>query len=192
MGVMLPYFKGLAKALDDMPEAEIDTLFSWMKDAYEAENQIFVMGNGGSAATASHFAVDINKGVSMNLQKKFRMIALNDNQPTLTAYANDLSYDDVFAKLLENYIRPGDLIIGISTSGNSKNVIKAIELAKKRGNRTACMTGKKGGAVAKVSALTLRVPTDDVQLAEDLHMSLCHMYMRRFCEALDTVPAGKE
>ena len=169
----------------------IDQLFAWMKEAYEAERQIIVMGNGGSAATASHFACDINKGVSMNLKKKFRMLALNDNQPTLTAYANDASYDEVFARPLENFLRPGDLVIGISTSGNSKNVVKAFELARARGNRTIAFTARPGGRLVKVSDCSVVVPTSDVQLAEDMHHSLCHMLMRRFCRELGVEPAGK-
>lgn len=185
------YFKGLATALEQMPEDSIDRLYSWMKETYQAENQILVMGNGGSAATASHFVCDINKGVSMNLKKKFRMIAINDNQPTLTAYANDVSYDEVFSRTIENFLRPGDLVIGISTSGNSKNVIRAFELAKARGHRTVAFTSRPGGKLLKVADCSVVVPTEDIQLAEDLHHSLCHMLMRRLCDELGVEPAGK-
>ncbi len=191
MSVTKDYFANLAAALALMPEGKIDAMYAWMKEAYDAEKQIFVMGNGGSAATASHFVVDMNKGVSMNLSKKFRMIALNDNQPSLTAYANDESYDVVFEKALENFIRPGDLVIGISTSGNSKNVVRAFELAKIRGNRPVAMTARPGGRLAEIADLTVAVPTEDIQIAEDLHLSMVHMFMKRFCAELGIAPAGK-
>ncbi|MBI4376036.1 MAG: SIS domain-containing protein [Elusimicrobia bacterium] len=191
MSFAADYFANLGKALAEMPQEQIDTLFRWMKEAYDQEKLIFVMGNGGSATTASHFVCDMNKGVSMNLKKKFRLMALNDNQPTLTAYANDVSYDAVFSRPLENFLGPGDLVIGFSTSGNSKNVIKAFDFACRRGNKTFAILGRPGGGLIKVAEASLVVPTSDVQQAEDLHHCLCHMIMRRFCAELGVKPAGK-
>ncbi len=105
-------------------------------NSYEEEGHIFVMGNGGSGATASHWAGDFNNGCCFNLEKKFKMICLNDNISTMMAYANDISYDDIFVEPMKNFFRPGDLVIGISGSGNSKNVLKAIEIANKNKGRT--------------------------------------------------------
>src|SRR3977135_2923292 len=115
---------------------KVEQAIEWFKEARANNRHIFVCGNGGSASTASHFACDIVKGASFNRQSRFRIMALTDQLPTLTAYANDVSYEFVFVEQLKNFAEPGDLFMGISGSGNSPNVLRAIEYANNIGCRT--------------------------------------------------------
>jgi len=138
------------------------------------------MGNGGSAATASHFVCDINKGVSLKLQKKFKVLCLNDNIPIMLAYANDISYDSVFIEQLKNFIGNDDLVIGISGSGNSKNILNAIEYANKIGARTFGIIGCDGGKLKDIAQRSLIVRSFDMQKIEDCHMILAHLTMQYF------------
>src|ERR1051326_9378488 len=123
------YKTDLLRTIETIDLAKVDQAIEWFKEARDAGRHIFVCGNGGSAATASHFACDIVKGASFNRQSRFRIMALTDQIPTLTAYANDVSYDAVFVEQLKNFAEPGDLFMGISGSGNSPNVLRAIEYA---------------------------------------------------------------
>jgi D-sedoheptulose 7-phosphate isomerase len=136
------------------------------------------MGNGGSAATASHFAGDFNKGLSWNKKKRFKFICLNDNTPTVMAYANDVSYESVFAEPLKNFFQTGDLIIGISGSGNSKNVLNAIEWGNKNGGTTIGLSGYNGGKLKEIAMHSVHINVDDMQITEDLHMVLDHCIMK--------------
>jgi D-sedoheptulose 7-phosphate isomerase len=120
------YCAGLKRALDAVPLEPFEEFVRLLESAFHEERQVFVMGNGGSGATASHFACDFNKGVSFGLPKRFRVICLHDNVPTLMAYANDVSYEQIFVEPLKNFLRAGDLVIGLSGSGNSPNVLRAI------------------------------------------------------------------
>ena len=147
-------------------------------NAYRCGQTIFTMGNGGSASTASHFATDINKGCCLDLDKKFKVICLNDNLSTLLALANDLSYDAVFVEQLKNFFTPGDLVIGISGSGNSENVLKAIRYAGDNGGQTIGLTGFAGGKLAPLVDTAFIVKVDDMQKIEDLHMIIVHMIMQ--------------
>ena len=127
------------------------------KDARAGGRQIFVCGNGGSASTASHFACDIVKGASYSRPQRFRIMALNDQFATLTAYANDVSYDCVFVEQLRNFAQPGDLVMGISGSGNSPNVLRAMEYANSIGCRTLALTGRDGGKLGPLAQLNIQV-----------------------------------
>jgi D-sedoheptulose 7-phosphate isomerase len=144
------------------------------------------MGNGGSASTASHFACDLNKGVSLNLANRFRVIPLTDNLPTIMAYANDLSYEEIFIEQLKNFLAPGDLVIGISGSGNSVNVTRAVEYAVSQGNTTIGITGYDGGRLKKIADYSFNAGINDMQISEDLHMITAHILMRLLCEKLST------
>lgn len=144
-------------------------------EAYESDSNIFIFGNGGSSATASHYVVDFNKGVSIKLDKKFRLICLNDNIPSIMAIANDCGFENVFLMQLEGRLNKGDILIAISGSGNSKNVIKAVEYAKSQGNRVLSLTGYSGGKLLELSDVPIHVNINDMQVAEDVHMMLCHM-----------------
>ena len=143
--------------------------------AYEREATIYIFGNGGSAATASHFVCDFNKGISENKKKKFNFVCLNDNYPMMMAVANDLSYDEVFRYPLVGKLKQTDLVIGISGSGNSKNVIRAVEYAKEIGAPVVGITGYQGGKLKELADYHMDVMEDDMQISEDLHMVFDHM-----------------
>ena len=143
--------------------------------AYEREATIYIFGNGGSAATASHYASDFNKGISEKKEKKFNFVCLNDNYAMLMAVANDISYDEVFRFPLINKLKPTDLVIGISGSGNSKNVIRAVEYAKEIGAPVIGITGYHGGKLKELADYHMDVMVDDMQISEDLHMVFDHM-----------------
>lgn len=144
-------------------------------EAYEREATIYIFGNGGSAATASHYVCDFNKGISENKEKKFNFVCLNDNYPQIMAIANDISYDEVFRFQLKNKLKPDDLVIGISGSGNSKNVILAVEYAKEIGTSVVGITGYHGGKLREIADYHMDVMEDDMQISEDLHMIFDHM-----------------
>lgn len=172
------YFDKLKKVIDSIAIDEVNRLMNLLVDALQEERQIFIMGNGGSAATASHFVCDFNKGLSWNKQKRFKLICLNDNVPTMMAYANDTSYEDVFVEPLKNYFRKGDLIIGISGSGNSKNVLNAIAWGNANGGITLGLTGYNGGKLKETAMHGIHINVDDMQITEDLHMALDHCMMK--------------
>lgn len=144
---------------------------------FEREGNIYIFGNGGSASTASHFANDFNKGISEYTKKKFRFICLNDNIPTIMAVANDISYDEIFRFQLLGKLKQEDLVIGISGSGNSRNVVNAMEYAKQEGIRTLGITGFDGGKVKQIVDVSLHVPINNMQITEDIHMVFDHMIM---------------
>lgn len=146
---------------------------------------VYTMGNGGSAATASHFVCDFNKGISSEVCKKFNVICLSDNTPIVTAIANDISYDDIFVFQLKEILKKDDLIIAISGSGNSKNIIKAVEYAKEIGAEVVGLTGYSGGKLQEIADYSMHVPVDDMQITEDIHMIFDHMMMRIFCKNLN-------
>ncbi len=151
-----------------------------IENVYKNGKTIFIMGNGGSAATASHFACDMNKGVSLKLQKKFKVLCLNDNIPIMLAYANDISFNSIFIEQLKNYIAKDDLVIGISGSGNSKNIINVINYANKAGARTFGIIGCDGGKLKDIAQISLIVRSFDMQKIEDCHMILSHLTMQYF------------
>ncbi len=169
------YFEKLRSTLDKISRDELNGFLNLLVDTLEAERRIYIMGNGGSAATASHFVADFNKGLSYGKKRRFRFICLNDNIPTLMAYANDVGYEDVFVEQLKNFLEPGDLVIGISGSGNSKNIINAIEYANAHGAITFGISGYDGGGLKKKARHGVHIPVMDMQVTEDLHMVLDHM-----------------
>lgn len=180
----LQYITALKHILDEFDTETFDKIIYAIMDAYENEKYIFVMGNGGSGATASHFACDINKGCCSDLEKKFKMICLNDNIPTMLALANDVSYDVVFEEQLKNFFRPGDIAIGISGSGNSENVIRAIRYANENGGQTIGFCGFSGGRLAQLADIAYVVKNDDMQKIEDVHVVIVHMIMQAVHKSL--------
>jgi D-sedoheptulose 7-phosphate isomerase len=180
----IKYLDDLIGILKLFPHNKFDDMIESFLYAYENDKNIFVMGNGGSGATASHWAADINKGCCMELNKKFKMICLNDNIPTMLAYANDCSYDDVFVEQLKNFFDTGDIVIGISGSGNSKNVLKAIKYAKKNKGRTIGLCGYQGGKLYDVVDIPLLANVNDMQKVEDIHMIIVHISMKVICDNL--------
>jgi D-sedoheptulose 7-phosphate isomerase len=169
------YFDRLKAAVDRISRDEVNAFLGLLLDALEGGRTVFTMGNGGSAATASHYAADFNKGLSLGKERRFRFLCLSDNIPTLTAYANDLAYEEVFVEQLRNFLEPGDLVIAISGSGNSPNVLKAVEFANLSGAITVGLTGYDGGELRRIARHGVHVPIADMQVTEDLHMVLDHL-----------------
>ena len=169
------YIRQQKAAHDSISLDGVAQLIGTLRDAFKSERQIFVFGNGGSAANASHFATDLGKGASDKLGKRFRVISLNDNTSWMTALANDYSYDDVFVGQLQNYGRPGDVALTMSVSGNSPNCIKALEWAKKNGMRTVALVGAKRGRIADVAEQVIVIQDTHYGRVEDAHMGICHL-----------------
>ena len=166
----------------------INEAMNLMMQAYEAKKKIYIFGNGGSSATASHYQNDFNKGISEYVDKKFNFICLNDNVPTIMAIANDIGFEEVFRFQLRGKLEEGDIVIAISGSGNSKNVIYAVEYAKKQGNKVIGMTGYKGGRLKELADISLHADVMSMQVTEDIHMIFDHMIMSIFYKTL----CGKE
>lgn len=168
------YWRELADVTRKMPYKLIASAAEMMLATYHRGNTIFLVGNGGSAATASHWACDLAKGTRMGGGPTFRVMPLTDNVPLLTAWGNDTSFDRVFAEQLVSLARPGDLVALISASGNSPNVLLAAEAAQSLGATTLALTGRTGGKVRRMVDLALRVPSDSIELVEDAHMVIAH------------------
>lgn len=167
----------------NMIDAElVNRAIEWFEEARDKNHHIFTCGNGGSGSTASHFVCDVLKGASYNREKKFRILSLNDSMATLTAYSNDVHYDSVFVEQLRNYAQPGDLVMAVSGSGNSSNVVKALEFANQAGCRTIALTGRDGGQLGGVAQLNIQVPEQHMGRIEDAHMIICHMIAYHFME----------
>lgn len=169
------YFNREIEVIKRLNIDEIHAAIQAIWEAYEREATIYIFGNGGSAATASHFVCDFNKGISENKDKKFNFVCLSDNVPQMMAIANDISYDEVFRFPLVNKLKPSDLVIGISGSGNSKNVIHAVEYAKEIGTTVVGITGFHGGKLKELADYHMDVMEDDMQISEDIHMIFDHM-----------------
>lgn len=179
--VIKEYLFDLEQNIRKMNVKKIELLANLFLKTIENGKQVFVFGNGGSAATASHLACDINKGASYGKDKRFKVICLNDNIPTMMAYANDVSYESIFIEQLKNFLCPNDLVIGFSGSGNSKNVLNAIEYANQTGAITFGITGFDGGKLAKISKYSLIIEVDDMQKIEDIHLIIVHVLMQILC-----------
>ena len=184
------YKSELLRTIDSIDLGSVQKAIEWIEEARQARRHIFTCGNGGSASTASHFVCDMVKGASYNCDEpRFRIMALTDSLPTLTAYSNDVNYDCVFAEQLKNFAEPGDVVIAISGSGNSPNVLRAIEYANSIGCRTIGLTGRDGGKLGKLVQLNIQVPVPHMGRIEDAHMIVCHMIGYYFMDAAAKQPA---
>ena len=168
------YLDLVKDTIDKLDRAQIEKAIEAFMRVYQQGSTIYIFGNGGSAANATHAAGDFVKGASFGLDKRFRFISLVDNLPALLAIANDISYDDVFIEQLRNFLQPGDLVIGISGSGNSKNVVKAMEYAKGKGVQTIAFCGFKGGTIKNIGDIVIHSVAMDMEVAEDIHMIVIH------------------
>lgn len=166
----------------------INAAMNLIMEAYTAKKKIYIFGNGGSSATASHYQNDFNKGLSEYVDTKFNFTCLNDNVATLMAIANDIGFEEVFRFQLRNKLEPGDIVIAISGSGNSQNVILAVEYAKEQGNQVIGMTGYNGGKLKELADISLHVDINSMQITEDVHMIFDHLIMSIFYGTL----CGKE
>jgi D-sedoheptulose 7-phosphate isomerase len=168
------YRKQLSAAIDALDSEAINAWIDRLARARSEGATIFVAGNGGSAATASHFATDLGKGASYGKPERFRVVALTDSIPTITAYANDVSYDVVFAEQLRNLGKPGDVLVTISGSGSSPSIVAVIQAAKELGMDVVALTGFQGGASGPMADIHINVTSDHMGRIEDVHMALCH------------------
>ena len=181
------YISILQRTMDQLPKHLIREVIDLLKDARLQGKQVFIMGNGGSASTASHFACDLAKNTRHAGLLPFRVIGLTDNMALFSAYANDEGYENVFSQQLVNFIEPGDVVIAISASGNSQNVINAIQEAQKHDAVTIAFTGFDGGHLGQMVNINLHVQSDVIEHVEDLHLMLEHLIVRRIKEDLELV-----
>ncbi len=168
------YFSRIAETLDKLDIQAIEQLVEWLLRARERENTVFIFGNGGSAATASHVTGDFLKGISYELDKRFRVMCLSDNISAVTAISNDLGYETIFIEQLKVFLKKYDLVIGISGSGNSANVVRAMEYARSKGAVTVAMCGYRGGKIKELADLVIHVPIHDMEITEDIHIIIFH------------------
>ena len=176
------YKRDAIRAIESVDLERVNQAIEMFREARRQGRHIFVCGNGGSASTASHFVCDILKGASFNRAERFRITALTDSLSTLTAYSNDVSYECVFAEQLKNFAQPGDLVIAISGSGNSPNVLRAVEYGNGIGCKTIGLTGRDGGKLGQMAGLNIQVSHPHMGRIEDVHMMILHMIGYYFME----------
>ena len=173
------YFDDLQRVVGRVSREGLDQIASTLMEAYEAGRTVFTFGNGGSAALASHLACDLGKGTAYcNGGKRFRVLALTDNLSVLTAWANDSGYEDVFSEQLRTFIQPQDVAFAISASGNSKNVLNALRVAREARAKTVGISGFEGGQMKPLCDICVVVPSSNMQIIEDLHLAMSHSIFR--------------
>lgn len=168
------YFTQLQEVIANLPADLVDQVVALLLESAQQGKKVLIFGNGGSASTASHFACDLAKNTQVPGAPQFRVMGLTDNMALMTAWANDTSYDNVFAAQLSPLVEAGDVVIGISCSGNSGNVVKAMELARQRGAITIGFTGDDGGKLKQMVDVCLLVPSPRIEQQEDAHLILEH------------------
>ncbi|MDE6433448.1 MAG: SIS domain-containing protein [Lachnospiraceae bacterium] len=176
-GEVRRYLDREAEVLGELDENEISRVMEILEKARISRKRVYVCGNGGSAATASHFVGDFNRGASTGLEKRHNFEALNDNAPMMMAVANDISYEEIFVEPLKNKLEEGDILIAISGSGNSENVVRAAEYANQHGAVTIGLVGYDGGRLKKIVQNCIHVNIDNMQIVEDIHMVMDHVMM---------------
>ena len=181
------YLSEIQRAWNAMDQQQVEDLIQLLCDAYQRGARVFIFGNGGSAANASHFCEDMGKGPlgkDIGIKKRIKAISLTDNVPYITAWANDEGYDCIFEQQLVNLAEPEDVAIAISGSGNSPNVIRAIEYANRHQLISVGITGFDGGKLAKLCTYNVHVPSNDMGLVESLHQIIMHAIVMRLKERL--------
>jgi D-sedoheptulose 7-phosphate isomerase len=176
------YLNDLKRTLEELDPSAIGTAISWLKEARDGGRFVYICGNGGSASIASQMVVDMVKGASFGHPIRFKMIGLTDSIATITAYANDVNYDCVFVEQLRNFAQEGDILLAISGSGNSRNVLRAVEYANSIGCRTIGLTQGGGGALKDAAQLTLAVPNKHMGRLEDCFFVMTHIMVYAFME----------
>jgi len=180
MAYIKEYFEKLSKVLSSIDSNEILNVIRILKKARDNGNNIFTMGNGGSASTASHFVNGLSQGATVKNEPRFKAIALTDNIPNLLAYANDIGYENIFVEQLKNLLENNDIVIGISGSGNSKNIIKAIHYANRHHAVTIGFFGFDGGELKKIVRYPIYVKCNEMEIVEDIHLSITHLISTYF------------
>ena len=178
------YIDLVKSTLDALDSKALDALVEAFHTTYEKGGNIYTMGNGGSGASASHAAGDFLKGASYGLDKRFKMICLNDNLPSMMAIANDIGWESIFVEPLKNFLSEDDLVIGISGSGNSKNVVNALEYANAQGATTVAMSGFKGGKISEIATINVHAPVMDMEVTEDVHMVIFNIVKKQMMARL--------
>lgn len=181
------YFNQVSETLTKINISELEAVVQSITDCYNRGGMIYIFGNGGSSATASHVAGDYLKGITFGMEKRLRIICLSDNIPGLMAIANDISYDDIFVEQLKNFIKSGDLVIGISGSGNSENVLKALNLAKEKKVETIAFVGFSGGKAKVIADVCVHIPVNDMEMTEDLHLLCFHAIKQNLIQKINTI-----
>jgi D-sedoheptulose 7-phosphate isomerase len=176
------YRESLVEALASVDLGAVNELRDLLVAARAAGRTIFTCGNGGSASTASHFATDLLKGASYGKDSQFRVIALTDATSTISAYSNDVGYEVVYEEQLRNFIQPDDVVIAISGSGNSENVVRALTFASSAGAHSVALTGRDGGKLGKAASLHINVAEQHMGRIEDAHLAICHMLAFSFID----------
>ena len=175
------YVSKLQNALKHLDYESIESAINLIEIAWKNDQQIITLGNGGSSLTALHFINDWNKSIYLSKKRQFRGRSLVDNIGLIMSYGNDISFEDVFIEQLKNILKPNDLVIGISGSGNSENVIRAINYANKNGAITLGLCGYRGGKLKEISQHNVWADIDDMQISEDIHFIFGHMVMQKLC-----------
>ena len=181
VGTANTYLSRLSKLLESFDRTQVDNAVKVIADAWQAGRQIITLGNGGSSMTALHFINDWNKSIFMSTGKPFRGRSLVDNMGLVMSYGNDISFQDIFVEQLKNIFQPGDLVIAISGSGNSENVIRAVGYANDNNGVTLGLCGYRGGKLKALAQHVLWADVDDMQLSEDVHAIFGHIVMQRLC-----------
>ncbi|MBL8026602.1 MAG: SIS domain-containing protein [Fibrobacteres bacterium] len=187
INIIESYLKNVNDTLSKVSVDKIDAAITLIQNAYLSKQTIFIIGNGGSAATSSHLAEDLSKGCACDGKPSLKALSLTDNTPLLTALSNDYCYEDVFKKQLEIFYQPKDMLIAISASGNSKNIVRAVDYVKGNYGTVIGLTGFKGGYLYEKSDVALHVPFDDFGIVEDLHLMISHIVtesMKHFIKKL--------
>jgi D-sedoheptulose 7-phosphate isomerase len=182
------YKSDVLKAIETIDLEKVGQAIQILKEAREQGRHIFVCGNGGSASTASHFVCDMVKGASFGRNSRFRIMALTDSLPTITAYSNDVDYACIFVEQLKNFAAPGDVVMAISGSGNSPNVLRAVEYGNSIGCRSIALTGRNGGKLGPLAQLSIQVSNPHMGRIEDAHLIVMHMICYYFMD-METQPA---
>jgi D-sedoheptulose 7-phosphate isomerase len=178
------YFSELEQMVRAISRPDLERVLSLLENVYRSGHRIFIIGNGGSAATASHFALDLAKNTIMAGAPRLKAISLTDHVPLITAWSNDTAYEHIFAEQLANMIEPGDMVIGISASGNSPNVINALLLARQYRAFTVGLLGARGGKMKDMVDASILAPGQNIEQEEDAHMILAHVITRHMREVV--------
>jgi D-sedoheptulose 7-phosphate isomerase len=178
------YFDTVKKTLDSLDRKSMDSFVELIWDCYEREGTLYFFCFVGSGGNASHMCGDMVKDVSNGLEKRFKVMCLNDNVPSMMAVANDISYDDIFLEPLKNFLQAGDLVVGISGSGNSPNVVKALLYAKQKDVSTVALCGFDGGKIKEIADLSVHAQVQDMEVSEDIHSIIGHAVKKLLMEKL--------
>jgi D-sedoheptulose 7-phosphate isomerase len=181
------YLEELSVTIKNLPLGAINDLVQIFLQAYQRGRTIFLFGNGGSASLASHMCCDLGKGTAPPSGKRLRAIALTDNAALITAWANDTHYENIFAEQLENFLQPGDVAFAISGSGNSPNILAALACSRRAGATTAGITGFEGGKMKPLCDACVVVPSANMQIIEDLHLSIAHSVFRMLRHEIEAI-----